>query len=96
MDFIASYLVSAPIVRPVKASAGNLLVVWPAHPSRTLIVHADRLGFPVLRYATVEMGLLYGLVLNWELDGIIMPLTPASSLAARLGQSAAPPRQQRA
>lgn len=95
MDFIASYLVSVPIVRPIRASDGNLLVVWPANPSRTLIVHADRPGFPVLRYAVVEMGLLYGLVLNWELDGIITPLTPASSLAARLG-SLQPPRQQRA
>lgn len=84
MDFIALYSVAGPIVRPIVAKPKQLLAVWPANPTRTLIVHADVPGYPVLRTAVVEMGKLYGLVLHWELDGVIIPLTPSSSLAARI------------
>lgn len=82
MDFIALYSVEGAIVRPVVAKRGEILTVWPSHPTHTISVCANRPGFPVLRYATVDMGTLYGMVMHWELDDIIAPLSPASSLSA--------------
>lgn len=76
------YSVEAPTVRPIQAKRGDILTVWPAHPTHTLAVCANRPGYPVLRYTAVPMGVLYGLALNWELDGIITPLTPSSSVQA--------------
>lgn len=88
MDFIAQYLVVEPIVGFVRARAGDLLTVWPAHPTHTLIVQADRADFPVLDFARVAPGAIYGVVLMWEADGIISPLTPFSSLAGQLARLA--------
>lgn len=85
--FIALYSVEHPIVAPVRARRGHILTVWPAHSTHTVSVCANAPGYPVLRYATVTMGVLYGMVLNWELDGIICPLAPSSSLAAMLASA---------
>lgn len=84
MDFIAQYVVVEPIVGIIRARPSNLLTVWPRHPTHTLIVQADRVDFPVLDFARVEPGALYGIVLMWEANGIIAPLTPFSSLADQL------------
>jgi hypothetical protein len=82
MDFIALYSVEGAIVRPVVAKRGEILTVWPAHPTHTVAVCANRPGYPVLRYATVSMGALYGMALMWEMDGIIAPLTPESAVCS--------------
>lgn len=84
MDFIAQYSVDQPLVGWVQARRGDLLTVWPSHPTHTLIVQADRPGFPILDHCFVQPGALYGCILMWEADGIISPLTPFSSLSARL------------
>lgn len=91
MDFIASYFVDQPIVSPpIIAKPGEILAVWPAHPTRTITICDNRPGYPVLRWYTVSMGALYGMVLIWEADEAIRPVTPSSSLAGRLALLTAP------
>lgn len=88
MDFIAQYVVVEPIVGLIGARAGDLLTVWPAHPTHTLIVQADRADYPIRDFARVEPGAIYGMVLMWEANGTIAPLTPFSSLAGQLARLA--------
>jgi hypothetical protein len=78
-EFIAVYHVQLPIVRPLFATAGMLLTVWPAHPTHTLAVTMP-FGSTVVDYCTVAPGVLYGLVMEWEDLGVIAPLSSAYAL----------------
>lgn len=79
-DFIALYHVALPIAGPILALPGMILTVWPRSETHTLAVCRTAPGFPVERHCHVSPGALYGIVMAWELDGVIMPLSPASAL----------------
>jgi hypothetical protein len=80
MDFIALYSVETAIVAPLLARRGQILTVWPASATHTLSVCSLAAGYPVVRYCSVPMGKLYGMVLEWENDGVIKPLSAADAL----------------
>lgn len=81
-DFFAVYRVCQPVARPILALPGQILTVWPRSDSRTLAVCTPWPDRRLLRYCGVAPGLLYGMVMEWEDAGIIVPFSPASSLAS--------------
>lgn len=83
MDFIALYSIEVAIVSPIVARRGEILCVWPASPTHTVGVCSTAPGYPVLRQYAIAVGALYGIVLMWEADGIIAPLSAGSALFAQ-------------
>lgn len=76
--------VLAPIMVPIAAGAGALLVVTPGHPTHTLMVltpDARRL----VRHRYVEDGALYGPILMLDADGVVQFLTPVDRQLAQAG-----------
>lgn len=80
---IAVYSVSSPILWPIAAAEGDLLVIWPGHPTHTLTVCANRPGQPVIRRCHFPDGALYGVIMNLDLDEIIVPWTASDRAALR-------------
>ncbi len=58
----------------IRATRGEILAVHPAHITANLVVCANAPGFPVLRTGFIPVRDLYGMVLNWEADGVIQYL----------------------
>lgn len=90
---IASYRVNTPLLWPIAAAVGQLLVVWPGHPTHTLAVVRRTRGHAVVRHAFMADGALYGVIMNLELDGHLTPLSPADALRFA-GWRAGPQRPQ--
>ena len=69
-----------PIVGPVVAAPGDILAVWPGHPTHTLaVVSGDKAT--LLRHCFCADGAVYGLVLDWFLDARIrLPLQDQRAL----------------
>lgn len=66
-----------PMLDPIVASKGDLLAVWPGHPTHALIVfEAD--GMTALRWAPCPEGVLYGALLGLYLDAVLAALTVKS------------------
>lgn len=57
-----------------------ILTVWPRSETHTMAVCHTAPGFPFVRHCHVSPGALYGIVMEWELDGVIAPLSPATAL----------------
>lgn len=69
-----------PMLHPIVARAGEVLTVWPGHPTHTLIVFmAD--GETPLRWCPCPEGALYGALLNLYLDAALVALTVESERA---------------
>ena len=67
--------VLAPIVFPIAARTGALLVVSPGHPTHTLaVLTAD--ASRIVRHRHVEDGALYGPILMLDADGAVAFLRP--------------------
>ena len=90
---IATYRVNTPLLWPIAAAVGQLLVVWPGHPTHTLAVVRRTRGHAVVRHAFMADGALYGVIMNLELDGHLTPLSPADAL--RLASWSAAPLNRR-
>ena len=69
-----------PILNPIPAEVGRMLVVWPGHPTKTLSVLTP-CGRHIIRSAPLSDGLLYGALLELYLDGKIACLSLASERA---------------
>lgn len=69
------------MLSPVVARRGEILVIYPRHPTANLMVCANKPGYPVLRTGHLELGALYGVALMLEADGVIQCLSPDRSLA---------------
>ena len=69
-----------PILDPIAARPGEVLVVWPGHPTHTVTVRTED-GHASLRHCCVPEGALYGLLLNLYLDAAIQCLTTESERA---------------
>lgn len=67
--------VLAPMLFPIAARAGQLLVVTPGHPTHTVTVLTPD-ARRVLRHRHVEDGALYGPILCLDADGVVAFLTP--------------------
>jgi len=67
-SYVATVL--APMIAPVLASVGQILVIWPEHPTHTITVW-NQSGTRVVRHAHVTPGALYGQMLMLDADGII-------------------------
>lgn len=77
----AVFRVCSPMLHPVAASAGDLLVFWPGHPSATLTVRAPGRGPKrIRRKAFVPDGVIYGALLCLLEDDVIVPLTLQDAL----------------
>ena len=76
--------VLAPIVFPIAARAGSLLIVTPGHPTHTLAV-ATRDARRILRHRAVEDGALYGPLLILCDDGALAFLEPSDQQQLRAG-----------
>ena len=76
--------VLAPIVFPIAARAGALLVVTPGHPTHTLAVMTPD-ARRMVRHRFCEDGALYGPILMLDADGAVTFLTPHDRLLARAG-----------
>lgn len=68
-----------PVLAPIPARAGELVAVWPGHPTHTLTVLSSD-GRRALRHRVVEDGALYGPLLSLDADGVLVSLTPADGL----------------
>lgn len=71
--------VSLRIDSPVQADPGDVLVVWPGHPTHALMVMTD--DRQLVRHAACPEGVLYGSLLHLFLDSAIQPLTVRSERA---------------
>lgn len=70
-DVIDVYDVLQPIVRPILALPGTVLVVWARHATHTLTVCGRRPVPHVLRYCGVAPELLRDIVREWKQGGVI-------------------------
>lgn len=76
--------VLAPIMFPIAARAGALLVVTPGHPTHTLtVMTAD--ASRIVRHRYCEDGALYGPILVLDADGAVTFLTPQDRQLLRAG-----------
>lgn len=66
-----------PLCEPIVARPGELLVVWPGHPTHTLTVCAPD-GQTLLRHGHCAAGVLYGALLNLYLDAAVRCCDPES------------------
>ncbi len=82
---IAVLLVRAPVIAPIVARPGELIVVWPGHPTHTLTV-TDGSGTQIRRHKYVPDGALYGPLLILDADGVVSCVAPEDR--QRLAQSA--------
>lgn len=89
---IASYRVNTSMLWPIAAAVGQLLVVWPGHPTHTLAVVRRTRGHAVVRHAHMPEGALYGVIMNLELDGHLTPLSPADAQRFAWWRAASPRR----
>jgi len=65
--------VARPILSPIVAAPGDVLAVWPGHPTHALTVLSSD-GLTVRRACPRPEGLLYGDLLHWFLDAaVLMP-----------------------
>jgi hypothetical protein len=71
-----------PVLYPLPARAGQLLVVWPGHPTHTVTVWERNLS-RVVRHGYVSDGALYGPILCLCDDGALAFLTPADAQRAQ-------------
>lgn len=76
--------VLAPIVFPIAARAGCLMVVTPGHPTHTLAVLSPD-ARRMIRHRFCEDGALYGPILCLDADGAVAFLTPEDRQLARAG-----------
>lgn len=67
--------VLAPMLSPLAARAGQLLVITPGHPTHTVAVVTPD-ARRVVRHRFVEDGALYGPILCLDADGVVQFLTP--------------------
>lgn len=67
--------VLAPMLFPLAARAGQLLVITPGHPTHTVAVVTPD-ARRVVRHRFVEDGALYGPILCLDADGVVQFLTP--------------------
>lgn len=67
--------VCAPVVAPIAARPGQLVVVHPGHPTHTLATVTPD-GQRVVRHGYVPDGALYGPLLILIADGVLVPLDP--------------------
>lgn len=74
-----------PFFAPIAATPGQVLTVWPGHPTHTLIVFTPSLD-RCIRYAHRAESVLYSDLLSLFLDGKIQ--LPDRSARALLSQSA--------
>jgi len=63
-------VVRVALITPIVASVGDLLVIWPGHASRVLIV-TDSTGNRLLRTKWMPEGELYGCLLQLMNDDVI-------------------------
>ncbi len=73
-------LVLRPFMAPIPANAGEMLIVWPGHPTLTLCV-VTRDGREIIREAHCPDGVLYGALLDLYLDAKIRCLSDQSEQA---------------
>lgn len=66
-----------PMLDPIVARPGELLTVWPGHPTHALIVFMADAETP-LRWSACPEGALYGALLNLYLDAVVVALTEDS------------------
>lgn len=78
------FRVLSPMVAPIAARSGQLLVVTPGHPTHTLTVTTAS-GGRVVRHRYVEDGALYGPLLILDADGVLQSLTPERWQQLRAG-----------
>ena len=68
------------MLEPIPARVGDVLTVWPGHPTLTLCVSSPD-GQKPLHWCYVPEGLLYGDLLHWFLDAKIEAMTVESERA---------------
>lgn len=73
-------LVLRPIMTPIPAKAGEMLIVWPGHPTLTLCVVTHD-GRAIIRESYCPDGVLYGALLDLYLDAKIRCLSDQSERA---------------
>lgn len=78
------FRVMFPILAPIAARAGALLVVTPGHPTHTVAVTTP-CGSRVIRHRYVADGALYGPLLILDADGVLQCLTPEDWTRQRAG-----------
>lgn len=66
--------VCVPIIAPIVARAGQLLVVTPGHPTHTVVVVTPD-ARRVVRHRFVPDGALYGPLLCLDADGVVTCVT---------------------
>lgn len=78
---IAFYRVLSPvIVAGLHAGTGDMLILWPGHPTHTLSVREWGTGSkPLRRHCHVADGVLYGAVLELLNNEVIVPLSFATA-----------------
>lgn len=74
-----------PFADPIPARAGDVLAVWPGHPTHAVTVLTGDCT-AIIRHAPCDEGRLYGVLLDRFLDGAIR--LPEASQRALLTQSA--------
>lgn len=73
------YRVNAPMLYPIAAATGDLLALWPGHPTHTLTVCvAGTRGQKLRRFAYVPDGVVYGALLSLLNDDALTPLTESA------------------
>lgn len=70
------------MLAPIPAARGQLLVVWPGHPTHTLTV-TDASGQHAIRWSYVAPGALWGPLLILDADGVLAYQTPADQQRAQ-------------